>query len=136
MSLRPGWDFDNSQAILADLDRLLESRVGLQIRGVLLDINTVDANSPLGTTHLRRGLVLGRITATELYKEFDNAAIDGSEISANAVILAENVDVDGLVDPIQAASVFAGTVNQNFVFGDFAGLTQADVQRISFVDSE
>lgn len=49
-------------------------------------------NTP--TTTLREALVLGRITASDKYAQYDDSAIDGTEVAD--LILAEQVD---LVDP-------------------------------------
>lgn len=74
-------------------------------RRILLDENTVDAgNTP--TTTLRKGLCLGKITATDKYKEYDDSAVDGSEVFAG--VLSDEIDMlnggDG-VTPIDQPAV-------------------------------
>ena len=67
-------------------------------QAIMLDRTALDAGSGL-VTILRAGLVLGRIAATGLYKQYDPAATDGSERAL--LVLGETVDlmmdsVDGL----------------------------------------
>lgn len=68
-----------------------------QITGVKLDSATVDAgNTP--TTILRRGLILGQVTATGEYKHYTVGATDGSQIPVGVLYQ----DVDMLVDGVAA----------------------------------
>lgn len=57
---------------------------------VPLDANTVDSTSS-PTTLLRPGLILGRITASGLYTDYDPAATDGSQIPVG--VLHESVNM-------------------------------------------
>ncbi len=68
-----------------------QSRIGWKT--VILAAAARDA-SKIPTTLLGEGLVLGKITASEKYAQYDDSAIDGTEDAD--LILAEDVD---LVDP-------------------------------------
>ena len=58
--------------------------------GITIDAAAVDAgNTP--TTTLRKGLVLGKVTATGKYKQYDPNATDGTETAA--LILVDEVDM-------------------------------------------
>jgi len=58
--------------------------------GVTLVSSAVDAgNTP--TTTLRKGLVLGKVTASGKYKEYDPSAADGSETAV--LILVDEADM-------------------------------------------
>lgn len=58
--------------------------------GVVLVSTAVDtANTP--TTTLRRGLVLGKITSTGKYKEYDPTATDGSQIPVGVLMHGRNM---------------------------------------------
>ena len=127
----PGYQYGDNT--LSDLDGLLASTSDVKMRGVQIDVTAADANSPLGAGHLRRGLLLGKLTATGLYVHFAAAAVDGSGVDADVVILAQNFDNTGATDPTQVAVVFEGAVHEDSVFGDLAGLVRADVQRLSIV---
>jgi hypothetical protein len=99
---------------------------------IVIDTAARDAGNTGNTTYLREGLVLAPVTATGKYKEFDTNNSDGTEISANLVILGYDVlDID---DGDASAMAYSG--------GDFksAGIivdpgsaapTWADVQRIN-----
>lgn len=126
---------DNQTSTLGDLDRLVASTVGLELRPAVILATTEDAASENGVTFLRRGLLLGLITASGKYTTFDDGHGDGSQLSAGAVVLAENVQLDGSTDAT-ASVIFKGTVYTDAVIVDqstIATLTLADVQRLSFV---
>lgn len=89
---------------------------------------TVDsANTP--TTQLRPGLVLGQITATGYYTQYDPTATDGSQIPIG--ILVENVN---MLDPTGTATVkygkalvsgFVKTASLQANFDEFARVSLA-----------
>jgi len=72
-------------------------------------------NNPNRATILRAGLVLGKITATGKYKEYNNASGDGSEVAA--AILMQDVDmlIPGTATPQDTGAVIAtiGEFDQN-----------------------
>ena len=63
----------------------LDTDVGVTIAAAAVDAG----NTP--TTTLRKGLVLGKVTATGKYKEYDPSASDGTETAA--LILVDQVDM-------------------------------------------
>lgn len=64
--------------------------IGTEI-AVLMDSTARDPNSPNGTSVLRAGLVLGKITASSRYKQYDNAAVDGSQTAVG--FLRHDIDL-------------------------------------------
>ncbi len=88
--------------------------------GITIVASAVDAgNTP--TTTLRKGLVLGKITASGKYKEYDPSASDGSETAA--LILVDEVDllqdsVDGATARDQLATgMMHGVVDESALHG-------------------
>lgn len=126
---------NQTTAPLGDLDNLLASTVGLELRPVVIAVAVQDTDSPNGATFLRRGLILTKHTSSGDYVAFATGGSGGAEIEANAVILAENVQMDG-TNKAQASAIFKGTVYSDAVYvsgSTLSTLTQADVQRLSFV---
>lgn len=116
---------------VSDIDDLLYSTVSLEPVTIVLSTAAEDANSPNGTTFLRRGLLLGKITASGLYKEFDSAALDGSEVSADVVVLGQNVDLSLIsANQVAVTAYIQGTFKEGGIKGDLAGFTKADNQNI------
>lgn len=71
----------------------------LELAVVQVDNTARDAgNTTFRTTYLRPGLILGKVTATGRYKEYDNTDADGTETAK--CILNQGVD---LVDPLGVA---------------------------------
>lgn len=98
---------------------------------IVLDSTARDsANSP--TTTLRKGLVLGKITATGKYMEYDPSASDGTE--AARVILDDEVDV--LDESAAAADTEGlGAFRGDFVASALIGLdagAKADLTQCAF----
>ena len=83
---------------------------------------TTDSGSTPATT-LRKGLVLGRVTATGKYKQYDDAASDGTEVAAG--ILDKEIDLlgdDGQAVDSQATMLVHGLVAESGLYGiDAAG---------------
>jgi len=98
---------------------------------VVLDSTARDSgNSP--TTTLRKGLVLGKVTATGKYKEYDPSASDGTETAR--VILDDDVD---LLDESAAAADTEGlgAFRGDFVASALIGLdagAKADLTQCAF----
>ena len=66
---------------------------------VQIDTTARDAgNTAYRTTYLRPGLVLGKVTATGRYKEYDDTDADGTEVAKG--VLGQGVD---LLDPLGVA---------------------------------
>lgn len=77
---------------------------------VVLDSTARDsANTP--TTTLRKGLVLGKVTATGKYKEYDPSASDGTETA--------RVIIDDEVDLLDESAAAADTEGLGAFRGDF-----------------
>lgn len=85
------------------------------------------------TTKLRPGLVLGQITASKKYKEYDNSASDGSQVAKG--ILAHTTDLldaDAAAQDAEAVMVDNGRVDNAKLYGiDAAGRTD-----LSFIQFE
>ena len=88
---------------------------------IVIDATAVDAeNTP--TTTLRKGLVLGKVTATSKYKQYDALAEDGTETAR--VILADQVDLldeSGTAADTDALGLFRG----DFIADKLIGLDAA-----------
>jgi len=85
--------------------------------GVTIDSAARDSgNTP--TTTLRKGLVLGKVTASGKYKEYDDAAIDGTE---TAVCILDDevkvVDEDGNAADAAATGLIHGYVDESDLIG-------------------
>lgn len=98
---------------------------------IVLDSTARDsANTP--TTTLRKGLVLGKITATGKYMEYDPSASDGTETAR--VILDDEVDV--LDESAAAADTEGlGAFRGDFVASALIGLdagAKADLTQCAF----
>lgn len=83
---------------------LLEEQTALTAQ-VEIDPDACRDDGSFVDTYLRAGLVLGKITASGKYTEYDDAAVDGSE-TAKYVLLH---DVD-LRNPLKPAEVVDGPV--------------------------
>ncbi len=66
-------------------ERGRESDLGVTVASTARD----SGNTP--TTTLRKGLVMGKITASKKYAEYDDAETDGTEVAVG--ILADSVDL-------------------------------------------
>lgn len=69
-------------------------------------------------TVLRRGLVLGEVTASGKYKEYDDSDSDGTEVAR--CILDEEIDLkdtNGDVQDAYATAVVFGYVDNSMLFG-------------------
>ena len=64
--------------------------------GGTLDISAFTAATHYPNGYLLSGIILGRITATGLYKPYDDAAVDGSQSAVG--ILFSSVKVPNLAD--------------------------------------
>lgn len=100
---------------------------GQTTKTITIDPTTRDANSPLGTTYLRAGLILVPITATGLYKQFDTNATDGTEDPENAVVLKQLINIG--TKPVVAAAWSSGNFKSDMLYVG-AGFTWSSVQRI------
>ena len=73
-------------------------------------------NSP--TTTLRPGLVLGKITATGKYGQYDNSAADGSEVATGVLYdQVKVIDADANATDAAAIMVIHGYVDESQLIG-------------------
>lgn len=93
-------------------DGLFHSSQDIKRDPVVLDLNAVDAANTGATNELRKGLVLAKLTASGKYRQYDNDASDGTEDSANAVILMHPVTMDGTKDNI-ATVAYEATLSED-----------------------
>ena len=99
--------------------------------GITIDKAARDAsNTP--TTTLRKGLVMGKITATGKYAQYDDAAQDGTQVAR--CILADEVnllDEEGAAQDGQSVGVVHGVVEEAKLIGlDANG--KADLTHVMF----
>lgn len=75
-----------------------------------------DGNTP--ATTLRKGLVLGKVTATGKYKEYDNAASDGTQVAAGILDDETNLlDETGTARDSQATMLIHGYADESRLHG-------------------
>ena len=89
-----------------------------------------DDNTP--TTTLRKGLVLGKVTASGKYKEYDDNASDGTETAAG--ILDEEInllDETGTAADSQTTMIIHGYVDESELVGIDAN-GKSDLAQIIF----
>lgn len=98
---------------------------------VTLDAGAADAGSS-PTTTLRKGLVLGRVTATGKYRQYDDGAVDGTEVAAGILDVEVNLlDSNGEAADSQATMLVHGYVAESKLTGVDAG-GKADLTHIIF----
>jgi len=98
---------------------------------VTIDSTAADAgNTP--TTTLRKGLVLGKVTATGKLKHYNNAASDGTQTAAGILDDEVNLlDETGAARDSQATALIHGYVKESKLHGiDSAG--KADLAQVIF----
>jgi hypothetical protein len=84
------------------------------------------------TTTLRKGLVLGKVTATGKYKQYANGASDGTEVAAGILDDEVNLlDESGTARDSQATMLIHGFVTESKVFGIDAN-GKADLSHVIF----
>lgn len=113
-------------------DDLIASVEKLVTKHVRLDTSAArDSASPKGTTYLRQGLILGRVTATGLYSHYANGASDGTQLENNCVILAQDVDTTGITaDVFDVLVIEEGIVWSDALKGDASNwLTDKTTER-------
>lgn len=113
----PGQSF-SGVSFAAKLDWLINPDTA-EVRAVQLDAAISDSGS--GNADLvRSGLVLGKVTASGKYKQYSDAAMDGTE-TAVCVLLhplwKKDVFNGALVSPIFAAAVIRGVVDGSKLVG-------------------
>lgn len=97
-----------------EFDSLLAS-TDYQSMTVIIDSATVDTANDV-TTELRKGLVLGKVTASGKYKEFNSALADGTEDEEDAVILLQDVTMDGSNDEVATVLLRATLKSDGIIF--------------------
>ncbi len=107
-------------------DELMYSMVGYTQKGVTLAAG--QGILPLGT-------VMGRVTSTKLWKVYNNAASDGTEVARG--ILRQTVDTGTSgSDKLQGNIVIAGIVKNSKVSGaDSAALTDLNARTDTVLDT-
>ena len=73
-----------------------QSRQGLLWQSAVISGAARDAGNTGNTTVLRPGLLLGRITASKLYVQWDTGASDGSEVLAGWLDVEVDVQPNGV----------------------------------------
>lgn len=74
----------------------LGSRDGTNVtQSITLDTSTFTANTHYPDGYIKSGTVLGRITATNLYGPYSNAASDGREVAAGFLYTSTQVRSGG-----------------------------------------
>lgn len=105
---------------------------GHEFLSVALDSTIRDTgNSP--TTRIRKALVVGRLTASSRWVQYDNSAADGSEV-ARGILLhqADILDNDGVAVSVAAVVVMSGIIQDADLIGLDAG-ARTDLSRMTFV---
>jgi hypothetical protein len=95
---------------------------------ITLDAAAVDAGHTGFTTHLRRGLALGRITSSSKYAQYNDGASDGTQVCRGYLYVDVEM-LDGGAAPIDRPAVLlvTGVVDQEKVIGsDAAARTDLD----------
>lgn len=111
-------------------DGLLRSTRAYEPVSVTIDGTAADSgNTP--TTTLRKGLVLSKVTATDKYKQFDDGAADGTQLEAEAVVLAYDVDLAAGEDVI-AQVYYSATLDEDLIILNGATFVEANCQRLRF----
>lgn len=108
-------------------DHVLFITSGQSTKTITIDPTARDANSPLGNTYLRQGLILVPITATGRYKHFDSTALDGTELPDDAVVLKQLIQIGD--QPVVAAAWSAGNFKADMLYVG-AGFDWTAVQRL------
>ncbi len=93
---------------------ILFTTSGMVTKTITIDPTARDAGSPLGDTFLREGLILVPITATGLYKHFNDAAIDGTQLPNDAVVLKQMIQIG--TERVVAAAYSAGNFKANMLY--------------------
>jgi hypothetical protein len=98
---------------------------------VTIDANASDAGGT-PTTTLRKGLVLGKVTSSGKYKQYSNAAVDGTEVAAGILDDETNLVGDsGVPAYSQSTMLIHGYVKESKLHGiDSAG--KADLAAVIF----
>ena len=96
-------------------EEILASTVGLKKVSITIDASARDVNNTVDTTYLRRGLIMWPDTAhDDKFTEFDGAAAT-AVASKDAVVLGEDVQLDGTNDAV-AMAYFAACFKKDKIF--------------------
>lgn len=112
----------------------------IRIAAVELNVNARDAtHTGYRTTYLRRGLVLGKITATGKYIDYDDDGTDDGRRTA-VCILNEDVDLldefgSAVTGPVMASVIVQGYIDATNLLGIDAN-GKADLRTAGFILSE
>jgi len=101
-----GSGYKNAELGVDKPDEILFLSSGQSMKTITIDPTARDATSPLGTTYLRQGLILVPVTATGMYKHYDEDALNGTELPENAVVLKQLINIGD--SPVVCAAWVAG----------------------------
>lgn len=109
----------------------------IEQKGVHIDPAARDSSGGhTPTTTLRSGLVMGKVTATDKWKEYDNADADGTETALGILLHPVRlIDPFGnaAVSPILGTVLIKARVRGNNLYGlDAAGKTELKAQGFMF----
>lgn len=131
------------RGIVSNSDKLIASKaVPQDIITITIDTSVRDTKAgdtrelTSAATFLRCGLLLA-VKSNGVAVLFDSDGSGDEADSAAAVILFEDVDLEPLISNgdtvVQARALRGGSVYQDAVYGDVAGLDKSAVQRLEFV---
>ena len=107
----------------------------LSDHGIKVAVTVDSASADSGgspTTTLRKGLVLGKVTASGKFKQYNNAAADGTEVAAGILDDEVNlIDEAGTARDSQATMLIHGFVKESKLHGIDAN-GKADLAHIIF----
>lgn len=107
--------YRTSDDLVASLEKLVTTHVRLDTSAAR------DSASPKGTTYLRQGLILGKVTASGLYSHYADGASDGTQLENNCVILAQDVDLGSVTgDVFDVLVIEEGIIWSDALKGDRA----------------
>lgn len=93
----------------------------MMTKGITIDSTARDANNT-PTTTLRKGVVMGIVTATGRYKEYDDGDSDGTQVARG--ILMQEIDLldsQGNAQHAEGSMLIFGRVDNNAIYFDAAG---------------
>jgi len=122
------WETPPDREFMLDREKIL-------YKTITLDAAARDPGNVTGpgasTSTLRKGLALGKITVNGLFKQYDNAAADGSEVFRG--LLDEECDL--VVNPIGAPGVTGTRSTRMVVWGRVKEANTFGIDAAAKVDS-
>jgi hypothetical protein len=103
---------------------------GIKVAVTIASTASDAGNTP--ATTLRKGLVLGKVTATGKFKQYSNGASDGTEVAAGILDDETNLlDAAGTAGDSQATMLIHGYVRESKLHGIDAN-GKADLSHVIF----